>query len=685
MGNFFSAYWDQNDEEIMNDYTKFDNYSKQNIVDYVTQLKPVALDIGDDFAEKIKDLDLVSLKLLAMNIEFYGKVSKLVPKHKYEKTLKDHIIRQRFVKPKFGEEVAKSDSSRAHIDLSQYDEELNLGNKDTPTVTNNVSNITLNEYIESFRTPTHKKDLFGMSKKMLASMPNFHKQRLISIYNKLFSGQESPREASLGKASFMYKESKKGPTTDLSSFRQIITIPTSLNHFHRILALRMNDFLNKNNYLNTSIQKGSMSGIKYGLLEQIFKVKQIVKDANTEKRECAILFLDISNAFGNLSLKRLLQIMEKYNIDKQFINYVKEFYGGFEYFIQTKNWSTKLRQWEGGLIQGCPLSPTLFVLCMDYILNYLDTKYKEQYGYKDSENNPILLTAYVDDVCIMCKDMKSLDYMFQRIKFLLNSMGLPINKDKCAYMSINPSNPIAMIDNVPHVKVYKYLGEYISHDGMSTESYNKFMAMLSRKLLSLDRKKVDDDLKLKFFSKCMLPWIQGKLMVMYDININEKKKIVTMIKKYLLKWGSEEEIHIFSFIADILTQSTDNYISRVKIDQQFDEDLRNEIELANSSFSGKGIKLTYDNINKEPNVEGVSQSEMANKVETTEEDNEENMGQCMGQSMDQGMGQGMGGNMNMEPVTPLLSPSTPASESLASQSNDVVDIDLQNEEILNNF
>ena len=325
MGNFLSGIWSYENEngEVIVDYSEFDNYTKQQIVDYLKKLKPGALEVDDDFAEKLKDVNLECLTLLAMNIEFYDKASKIVPKHKYEKTLKDMVTRPRFVTPKFGPDKIKNDPSRSRIDLSQFDDEINLGTKANPNTLMNVSKITLNEYIEAFRNPANKKDLFGISKKVLTSMPNYHKQRLINIYNKLFTGESLAKNVSIGRASYMYKEAKHGPTDDLSSFRQIITIPNSLSHYHRILALRLNEFLNKNNYLNTTIQKGSVSGIKNGILEQIFKIKQVIKDATQNKKECAIMFMDVSNAFGNLSLDKLYDIMRKYHIHEQFIKYLK--------------------------------------------------------------------------------------------------------------------------------------------------------------------------------------------------------------------------------------------------------------------------------------------------------------------------------------------------------------------------
>lgn len=588
---------------------RFDKMTKQEIVDFLKKLDPKGLQVDDDFREKLKGLNLSCLTLFGINLEFYEKASKIVPIYKpeYGTTLKKPC----FVAPTFGPDKVKNDDG-IKVDMSQFTEKLELKKVPKPNVEYKTGNVTMTEYIESFKTPTCNKDLFGISKKVLFAMPNFHKQRLINIYNKFYNNELDVGDSSIGRACYMYKEAKKGPTDDMSSFRQIIGIPNSLAHFHRILSLRLSSFLNSNNYLNTTIQKGSIS-VKNGIFEQIFKVKEVIKDANKNNKECAIMFMDISNAFGNLNLEKLFEIMKEYHIEDGLITYLKNFYNGFEFYVKTKKWTTDLIKWDDGLIQGCPLSPTLFVLAMDYILDYLDNKYKEECGYNlgNTDNNKIMFSAFVDDICMVCNDMTSLKNMFNRIEYLLNSIGLPLNKNKCSYMSINPSDPNNVFDNIPNKKVYKYLGEYLSFDGTSSESYSRFTAMLARKLMSLDRKKVDDSVKLGLFSKCMLPWIQRKLLIMYDISFNKKTNIVSLIKKYLIKWGSEEQIHIFTFIADMILESNDQVIKKYDFNNK-DEDMNDldvndmsemniyDADVINSTFRASNLNITYDSINKVP-------------------------------------------------------------------------------------
>ena len=81
--------------------------------------------------------------------------------------------------------------------------------------------------------------------------------------------------------------------------------------------------------------------------------------------------------------------MKFYGIDQKFIKYLKEFYNTFEYYADVNQVKTDTFKWDGGLLQGCPLSPFLFALSLNYILVYLDNQYKTNNGYYLVRNNNI--------------------------------------------------------------------------------------------------------------------------------------------------------------------------------------------------------------------------------------------------------------------------------------------------------
>jgi len=581
-----------------------DDLNIEELISYIKISKQKKLDINDNFAEKIKDVTLDNMMLIPMSIEFYEKVAELVPEYKNEIKMK-YGKYQKYIKPKFGADAVVNSKQIHQTDNNDYlSTELDLGVIPPPTTEMNNGKITLVEFMESFDNPPSKIDMIGMSKKMIMNMPNYHKTRLINCYNRYLVGSVDSTMC-FGRSSYIYKEAKNGPKESIDSFREIVTIPNTVSQYHRILALRLSEYLEKNNYIDKNIQKGAVSGIKYSVVEQIYKVKNVLKDANENKKSICMLFLDISNAFGSLNRTRLFEILEKYNVDKKFINYIQSYYDNFKFYATSKDWTTELMDWQDGLVQGCPLSSILFVTAINYVLRYLDDKYKQAFGYSIKNDVPILFTAFIDDVCVIAKDADALQEVYNKLKFLFACLGLKLNASKSAIMTVNCNT--SGFDGIPVVKNTKYLGEILSCDGLTNESYKEFISELGKKLFQLDKKKVDNATKLCFFSKCMLPWVQRKMMIMYDIDNDNRHNIVAVLKKYLQKWGNNDTVKIFSFITDLLLSSHDIIIKNAEFDKNIDEKLMTDIDLANCIINDANIDCSYSSINKSPKVTDIDE------------------------------------------------------------------------------
>ena len=589
-----------------------DDLGFDDLILQIQQMKPKNLYIDDDFKKYVTPVDIESMNLIPMAIELYIKMEKVIPDRKNNDKKFLYAKRRFFVYPRFGPEQIIDEEKEFDKNICQELE--NLHEIQEPKYKINTNNINVLEYVEAFQDPTSKKDMIGISKKILINCPNYHKVRFVNTYNRILNGQIMDKNICFGKASFIYKKPKNGPKDDINSFRKIIVIPTVVNHYHRILALRLTDYFNKNQYIDKTIQKGGINGTKNGILEQIYKVKNIIKHANENMNEnnnpnLYLLFLDISNAFGNLNRKKLYEILEKYHVDKKFIDYLKFYYNNFKYYCKTKNWTTNNIKWNGGIIQGCPLSPILFVISLNYILTYLDNKYKEEFGYKINESTNILFTAFMDDICIMCRDLKKLEEMYNKIKFLFECIGLPINKNKTNIMIATNKNvkPNVGFDGIKITKSYKYLGEYLSCDGTTTESFSEFLSLLGKKLSAIDKKKIDNNTKIGFFSKCMLAWIQKKMSIMYDISKQDRIKIAAIIKKYLSKWGNKDSVKIFTFITDLMINSNDQVIKNSQFEKYIDNSIQYDADelhhILNSS--DPNLEFSYDSINKEPDVDEI--------------------------------------------------------------------------------
>ena len=572
----------------------YDSLSKMELLNHIKEMDPHFLGLDGSSKSVICGVRLQNNKLIPMNIELYETLKTLLPKPEP----KENGTQMTFTKRKFyvTPEFSPDDINLKRNPSDHLDEDLVLGIIEKQKIPFKIIPINIFEFSESFGTPDNGKDMMGMSKKILLLMSNFQKRKFVNQYNKLYKGRSNVKEISFGKAFYIYKG--KGPKNEIKSFRQIVSLPNSVRHFHRILEIRLIEYLTKNGYLDTNIQKGGVKGISHGIFEQVYKIKSIVKDANKNKKSLALLFLDISNAFGNLHLKRLYEIMEKYHIESGFIKYVQRFYEGLEIYTETKKWKTGLLKWEDGLIQGCPLSGALFILALNYVLTYLNDKYKLELGYK-MDNGRILFTAFVDDIAIMSNSLQALEDIYYKLSFYLECLGLPINKKKSAIMIINIKHAYIngkAFEDIPIVSTFKYLGEYLSADGTNVGSLSSFLAITGRKLSTLDKKQIENDTKLIIFKKMLLPWMQRKIMVMYDLDQKSRTKIINLIHTYTQKWGDDTPIKLFTNIDDILNKSEDDFINNIEKDEDYIGMDENNALI--DHVLEQGVTLDYSQINK---------------------------------------------------------------------------------------
>lgn len=548
----------------------YKNYSKSEVIEYIksVQRKKYVTD-DNDFNKGILQVELYSPDILGMSLEIYESLkdycSEYIPPIIKQKQFK------KYIKVEFSCESLRKVAYGEPNLVSFNEDSIKYMSRDIKIIKPFHSNpITISDYDTSFSEILEKKDMVGVSKKLLYGLPNYHKTRLINSFNEGYRnssnelGKDLIHKYSLGGASFTYKEAKNGPKDDVNSYRKIIALPNIVTHFHRILALKLYAHLRDNNILDDSIQKGCVPGQKAPLLQQIIKVKSVVNNAKYYKKKAAIMYIDIADAFGSINRDSLSYILREYGVSDDFIQYINAYYSNFEYYVRNREITMENIKWNDGLVQGCPMSPILFITVMNYVLTYLDRTFKDKYGYEyGGDKAKLLLTAYVDDICIVVKDVDSLHEIYTELVNILKNIGMKINPSKSGIMLLNyPADKIASIniDNIPIVTEYKYLGANITTTGNGI-IYTEFCSELAGKLNYLDQKLASDEAKCYNLHKYIVPWITRQMANMYDLSSVEKNNVLLNISVFQKKWNDTSICDIFPNIKEILEHSNDNVLS----------------------------------------------------------------------------------------------------------------------------
>lgn len=581
------------------DLKKLDSYQKNEIIGTIKCMNPKTLNY-ENLNSSTYTFDIINTKLIPMSIEMYymlynklGYQTNYIPKN----MLKFKLMYKR---PKFTTDVYMDtyDHVENHYDQKYIEERLKdetlqveapaeiLVNKPF-----NSQNITLEEYHNSFNFNVNKKDVIGLKKKVYQELPKYYAQKVINEFNRIMFDTKKINEISFGFGTLIYKVSKKGELTDLKSFRQIVSIPAIVSIFHKILNIRLLNYMLNNKFIDTNIQKGGLPNNKQPILQQIYKIKSVINNAVHNKKQCCVLFLDIENAFGSVDLQNIFQVLRHYNVPEYFINYIKEYYNSFEYYITINKNKTETLKWKEGIIQGCPLSQLLFNIALNYILTKVQTTYQEL-SYQINEEN-FMFSAFVDDICSITTDVTNMATIFKAVQDEMKKFGLKLNKSKSALFLINHEDNVELPEELKEVRVttrFKYLGTFITSSG-KLEYFPILLKIVSSQLYKTDGKYNNNTDKINHFNGVILPFIKRKLLTLYDLDNIQKLKLASIVQGSLKKWGYNEDIVLFTDISDIINESDDKIIKKMP----FKKTDSNKINQIISS----DVQLGYSNINED--------------------------------------------------------------------------------------
>ena len=92
---------------------------------------------------------------------------------------------------------------------------------------------------------------------------------------------------------------KKKDAKDITQFRTISLLNVEGNLFFSVLAKRLTRFMTDNNYVDTSVQKGGISGLS-GCFEHTSALSQLIREARIRKGDLNVDGLDLVNAYGSI-------------------------------------------------------------------------------------------------------------------------------------------------------------------------------------------------------------------------------------------------------------------------------------------------------------------------------------------------------------------------------------------------
>lgn len=117
---------------------------------------------------------------------------------------------------------------------------------------------------------------------------------------------------------------KEENVSNIEQFRTISLLSVECKIFLKIVANSLTEYLLKNNYTDTTVQKGGVPGIP-SCMEYTGVVTQLIREAQKSKGDLAVLWLDLANAYGSIPHKLVQLSLTKYHVPERIQNLILDY------------------------------------------------------------------------------------------------------------------------------------------------------------------------------------------------------------------------------------------------------------------------------------------------------------------------------------------------------------------------
>ncbi|MBS3168446.1 hypothetical protein J4216_04930 [Candidatus Woesearchaeota archaeon] len=296
---------------------------------------------------------------------------------------------------------------------------------------------------------------------------------------------------------------KEGNLAELNNIRPITLLSYPWKLFMRGLCQRFNRILNSTNTISIA-QAGFRSN--HSTIEMTTTLVAAIDNAKRYEKEMYSTFADISKAYDSVPHQAIWRQLERIGLNTNQIKLMENLYKNNTTQIITKYGLTEKFSYENGVRQGCPLSPVLFIIFFDPIIDYLE-KRKEKDGFK-FENNKIKngpkevnddfwisVLGFADDLALIASSIFGAQWQIKQLEDFLTSFGMKLNVKKTKLMTVNVKEleDDVCVYNIPiewiKKNAFKYLGIWINSDLDWLEHRNYVIAKIQT-VINLIEKKV---------------------------------------------------------------------------------------------------------------------------------------------------------------------------------------------------
>ena len=256
----------------------------------------------------------------------------------------------------------------------------------------------------------------GPDGRRLEGLRQLDPAKLLWAFNSVLHFEDVPSDWAKGKTTLIPKVNSPSQPGE---YRPITVTSLLLRTYNKIIAARLMKAASL-----PPRQKGFAP--EEGVAANLLLIQELIKEHTKNNDSLCFAFIDFKKAFHSVGHPSLLAATRRWGIPSSLTTYIKNLYKKASTNILGKD--VKITR---GVLQGDPLSPYLFNICLDWALSSLPAGVGASLA-----GEAIPYIAYADDVALTARTPLGLQALIDALVDGAGRVGLELGYNKCATMNI---------------------------------------------------------------------------------------------------------------------------------------------------------------------------------------------------------------------------------------------------------
>ena len=355
----------------------------------------------------------------------------------------------------------------------------------------------MEEEIREAIDSTDKETAPGPDSWKLTDVIKISKQELTMLFNKWYL-DGAPEEIKVCRTILIYKA---GDKKDVGNWRPITIGSILLRLYAKVWDSRIRKNVSINN------RQKAFRPVD-GCFENVKILQDLIQVSRRRRKELNVVILDLAKAFDTVSHESIVKALRRKEVPETIVKVITDMYSNASTKIVTKKGSTERIMIKSGVKQGCPLSPLLFNLVMDELVERMQ---ESELGERLNEEH-IAVMAFADDLVVISNNDYKMRKLLKIVEKFLDEKGLRVNAKKCLSFKQVPTKK----GRAKNMKVVTEEHRYWKELGIPSLTYDNFAKYLG--------------MMLKPNGKAEIPWDKwnGWLENLRKASLKPEQKIVSL-------------------------------------------------------------------------------------------------------------------------------------------------------------